>query len=129
MSREDFGRKILNETDIAIEKSQKRINGGRQHVYTGVELTSRAQQLLDDDDQAAKMQGLPTDDGGPRGREEQVYQTIQQHAGDSGKIAEGRLFALCSQSGMEIGKIEHAIQSLKDRGDIVEDPSREYYTT
>ena len=120
MSREEFGRKLINESDMAIESSQKRIDGQHTHVYENIEFTSRGKQLLENDP------GTHTDSkqdslGSPRARANRVVRLcfdIKDEHLDEGNVSHELLIGAAVQDGMQIEQAEAAIEKARRQGDL-----------
>ena len=119
MTREEFGRQLLSLTDYAIEKKQKRVDGARMQVYTGVQFTSRGRQLANGErDDGGDAEGQSSF-GGPQGRAQSVVELCREHRvdGDDG-VSHEMLVGLALAQGMSRKQAEHAIQKARNQGDL-----------
>jgi putative DNA primase/helicase len=118
MSREEFGRKLLNQTDVAMEKKQKRLDGVRRQVYDGVSLTARGEQLLEGDAESSEtgQESL----AGPRARAERVVDLCESLADEMDEqVSHDMLVGSAAADGMALGKAEHAIEKAREQGDLM----------
>lgn len=116
ISRETFGRKLLNQTDYTIEKKQKRIDGTRDQVYQGVTFTSRGKQLATGDtgeDTHEQQDRL----GGPQGRADRLYRMVNEHGGDDA-VSHDMLLGMAVVEGMTRDQAEAAIEKATEQGKL-----------
>lgn len=125
MTKEEFGRKLLNETDVDISKAQRRVNGTRKHVYDGVAFTSRAEELLNAEEEREAEQTQI--EGGPKGRRERVLKWIRHTEMDP--VDYSKLLANAQKAGMSKDQLEKAIRQLKEKGEITEPEDEHYRST
>jgi len=120
MSREEFGRKIINQSDMAVEGVQKRVNGQRKHVYENIEFTSRGKQLLEDDPDThtdSRQDSL----GSRRARADRVVRLcldIKDEHMDDGNVSHELLVGAAVQDGMQIDEAAAAIEKARREGDL-----------
>ncbi|MEF8821956.1 MAG: phage/plasmid primase, P4 family, partial [Halovenus sp.] len=130
MSREEFGRKLLAQTDFTIEKKQKRVDGGRARVYEGVEFTSRGQQLAAEGAGGDGAEGEGQSSfGGPQGRVETIVGLCNQHDDEEDGVGHDVLVGLAMGQGMDRDAAERAIQKARNQGDIAGPEGGSYLPT
>jgi P4 family phage/plasmid primase-like protien len=120
MSREEFGRKLINESDMAIESCQKRVDGQRKHVYENIQFTSRGEQLLQDDSDA-HTDGKQDSFNSRRARADRVVRLcvdIKNEHMDDGNVSHELLVGAAVQDGMQIDEAEGAIEKARREGDL-----------
>lgn len=117
ISRESFGRQLLNQTDYTIEKKQKRFDGVREQVYQGVSFTSRGRQLANG---GAEEESHEQQDrlGGPQGRADRLYGIATQHCED-GPVSHDMLVGMAIGQGMSHEQAEAAIEKAKKGGQLM----------
>jgi putative DNA primase/helicase len=116
MSENAFGEEILNIRDYPIESSQRRVEGQRRHVYTGIRFTPRARQLLGLDESTDSGQSAVTD--GPPDKAQAVHQIVRQLEEQSeGPVPESMVVGRASAD-MTVRAAEQALETLKKDGRI-----------
>jgi putative DNA primase/helicase len=127
-SREEFGRELLNQIDYTVEKKRKRIDGTRQQVYDGVELTSRGEQLLASGVDEEKVDSAQSSmGGGPQGRAGRIVELCDQQAGgDEPAVPHDLLVGMAMGEGMDRETAEAAIAKAKNQGDLYQPNSDGY---
>lgn len=129
MSREQFGKKIQNIQSFTIERKQKRVDGPRVPVYSGVGLTSRGKQLATEGggshDEDSQQSGI----GGPQSRAKRAIELCGEHFDGDDAVSHDMLVGLLMGDGLEADQAEGAIQKALNQGDLMEMSGGEYVTT
>lgn len=121
MTKEEFGRKLLNQTDLDIKKGQHRTDDQRVHAYDGIVFTSKGEQLLEQETERAADQARIS---GPRRRAETIADWLNADA--EGEMTYTELLARAADAGWEKETLEHALEKGCQQGDIYE-PQEEIY--
>lgn len=125
-TREEFGRKVLNETDYNIEKGQRRIDGTRKTVYNGVSFTGRGEELLGEEERREAEQTRVS--GGPRERRERVLEWIRLEEGAE-PADYTSLLAKAQKADLSRDQLDYAIEQLRERGEITVPEEEQYRST
>lgn len=125
LSREQLGERLLGLSDYTVDSTQRRVDGDRPHVYTGIELSVEGKRLLgllsDEGDETGRQQGL--EESGPRHREETVYGVIDNHTGGGlpDTISTARVKGLATKQGLSPEQVDDALKTLvEERGRVIE---------
>lgn len=120
-------RKLLNQTDFTIEKTQKRDDGTRHQVYDGVTLTPRGEELLASGPTADEGDGQQSAMGGPRKRKDRVVDLAGEYLDEDSGVSHDMLVGLAVGEGMTPDQAEAAIAKARNMADLA--GTEEYYPT
>lgn len=121
ISREQFGKKLLSQTDFPIDNKQRRVDGARRQVYDGVVFTNRARDLLGSGTEEETHDRQQSGFGGAQGSASTVIELCDHHANGSG-VPHDMLVGLAVAEGMGREKAEGAIQKARNQGDLMDAP-------
>lgn len=120
MGAEQFGQKLINQTEMTIESTQRRVNGQRVHVYDGVQFTDRGRQLAENGVGGASEDGdMQSSFGGPQGRAQTIVRLAREHVPEEGDgLQPAELIGLAMGKGMDRETAQHALQKARNQGDL-----------
>lgn len=116
-----FGEELLALRDYPIESGQRRINGQRERVYSGVQLSSRGRQVLGLDENNDDHQ----DDLSETSQLEQVVLTAARELEDESGAFEKEMIVGRVSTEMTISTAQTVWSDLVERGDIYDVPGEE----
>jgi putative DNA primase/helicase len=110
-----FGERLMQLRDLPVESSQRRIDGQRRTVYTGVTFTSRARQILGLDESDAD-ESLPDSEGAQKTK--RVVETVRDlQPQEDGGVTKGVVVGALS-SEMSLPNAQNAFDTAKKKGSI-----------
>jgi putative DNA primase/helicase len=114
-----FGERLMQLRDLPVESSQRRYDGERRTVYTGIQFSSRGRQILgldeSDDDESLSQSG-----GGQK--TQRVVETVRDlQPADGGGVTKGVVVGALSTE-MGLTNAQNAFEMVKKEGRITRLP-------
>lgn len=114
-----FGERLLGIRDLQLESGQRREEGRRVTVYTGVQFSGRGRQVLGLDEPESDDQDS-INDGGPTGRMKTIVDSTRDLQSDENAPSKGMIIGRASAS-MNPRRAELAFEEAKKSGEIMRD--------
>ena len=114
----EFGQRLVQQPDLRIESKQRRLDGVRTNVYTGVQLTQRGRQLAGKDEPEDGQANVDEVPDAKKAVLDRLHEMVEENDGEPVPKA-GVIWGVVND---DLGKIRAngAYEKLKERGDLVE---------
>jgi putative DNA primase/helicase len=120
-----FGERIMKLRDLPVESTQRRMDGERKRVYSGIELSSRGRQILGLDE-SDENESIDQDDA--KQKSKIVVEELRKLEDPPGGVSRGVLVGRLS-SMMSVTVAQNAIDTALSKGSIYETAEDTYLTT
>lgn len=124
-SDNQFGEKLVNLMDYQIEPKQRRIDGQKVRVYTGIKFTARGRQCADLEPESGEGQA-EIDDGGPQGRARTFVELIEKLDDDGDGVSKEVLIAGARGQDMSQVEAQNAFEKATNQEIITKLPNGNY---